>query len=99
MMAYYVKDNHLIKHVIISVTDDYRKDTHGVEAFLKILVDKVQKEVPSLRELHIWMDGCSAQYKGKVAFWYLAKRNLETTHNLFLKQAMANQSVMAWEQQ
>lgn len=63
--------------------DDYRKDSHGVEAFLKILVAKVQKEVPSLRELHIWTDGYSKQYEYKVAFWDLVKRNSATMHNFF----------------
>lgn len=83
MMAYYHRGNQLIKHTMVGVTDDYKKDAHLVEEFLKAALRILEEEVPELEELHIWSDGCSAQYKGKVAFWYLAQRRVRTVHNFF----------------
>ena len=83
MMAYYHSGNQLIKHTMVGVTDDYKKDAHLVEEFLKAALRIIHDVVPELEELHIWSDGCSAQYKGKVAYWYLAQRGIRTVHNFF----------------
>ena len=79
MMAYYkVQENDKnvqVKHAIIGVTDDPKKDAVGVKAFEDAAINIVQSgEGSPLKTIHEFTDGCASQYKGKNAFMDIASR-------------------------
>ena len=94
MMTYYYKYMHdvpeigaskrmLVKHAIIGVTDDDKKDANGVKSFEDEAIKMIKKDV-DLKTLHEWDDGCAAQYKGKNSFYDISMRkNVKVCRNYF----------------
>lgn len=97
MMCYYQEDNTLVKHAIIGVTDDPKKDNAGVlkigEAALEIIEKNKGKK---LRNLNEFTDGCACQYKGKSEFHDLSKKSHPQITRISMKLITENRYVMVW---
>lgn len=85
-MMYYYKDadKKLVKHALIAISDDLRHDASAVKHFEQAAVDHLSEQGMQIKSLHIWSDGCAAQYKGKNAFFDLTEQKIPVTHNFFV---------------
>lgn len=80
MMAYYKAGGDLVKHAIIGITDEEKKDAAAVKAFedaaLQILAEETIVE-------KIHEDGCASQYKRKHSFYDISIRSQPVIRNYF----------------
>ena len=85
-MCYYKKtlndEEYLYKHSVIGISNDLKHDSSLVKVFEDKAVEKVeeQQKITTVTE---WTDGCAAQYKSRIAFAYLSKRDRIYTRNYF----------------
>ena len=65
--------------VITHLSDITKHDAHFVHYMTKDCIQHVVKYFSEVKfvKVFIWSDGCSAQYKGKVSFWYLNRLKVE----------------------
>lgn len=78
MLAYYYKhqdeDKFLVKHSLIVISDDMTHDAFAVKVFEDEALKILASEIPDLKKVHEWTDGCAAQYKAKNSFYILSQR-------------------------
>ena len=91
MMCYYLKDNALVKHAIIGVSDDTRHDWCMVKQFEEQATEIVGRQI-LISKIYQWTDGCAAQYKGKHSFCDISLRNVE----VFSKRRMGKAFATDW---
>ena len=99
MMAYYNTEHNdetvLVKHAIIGLTDDQKKDSCTVKMFEKKAIQIIEKEKErKLQRLLEFTDGCASQYKQKRAFYDISQSIEPTICRNYFEQVMGNQSVM-----
>lgn len=66
-MTYYLKDESLVKHAIIVISDDTKQDNHSVNAYRNAMIEKLSENI-DVKQVFEWSDGCAAQYKGRSSF-------------------------------
>ena len=66
MMAYYhtkyKEETILVKHSIIGVSDDPKKDSFAVKHYEDIVFDIIESDIGPLKMVNEFTDGCSSQY-------------------------------------
>ena len=74
-----------VKHSIIGVTEDNTKDYRSMDKFEKIAIQKIQEQMPTeLLHVNEFTDGCSKQYKGRNAFYWLShNKSPSITRNFY----------------
>ena len=85
-MMYYYKDknNKVVKHAIIGISNDVKHDATLAKQFQTAAIDIIQENGVKITSIHEWTDGCAAQFKGKHAFHDLSMAPIQTTRNFFV---------------
>lgn len=80
IMLYYKKNidgkDAMVKNAITGISDETKRDCHGVKVFEEQAINIAKKEMPSLKTVHQWTDGSACQYKGKTSLadiWIYSK--------------------------
>ena len=55
------------------LTDDMTHDASATYVFINILFDHLKCYHPEINSIHIWSDGCAAQYKSKLPFFHISQ--------------------------
>ena len=77
------KEEVLVKHAIIAMSNDTRHDSFGVEAFEKKTHEILRNEKKEIKIIHKFSDGAACQYKGKNTFLKISKSSCCVVHNYF----------------
>lgn len=90
IMAYYKKtldDKEItVKHAILGVTDNDKKDASGVKMFEKKAVHILKENMDApIDKIIEFTDGCAAQYKGKNAFYDISVQKSQTLQRIFFE--------------
>ena len=68
-VAYQSKGDGTLEHRNICVVSECREhSTVTVFAFLKVVINYLKKEFPTVKQVHYFTDGCAGQYKNKNNF-------------------------------
>ena len=62
----------LVTDYLVFLSDDLSHDAHMVEVILSQIKHHLQKEA-GVENFIIWSDGCAAQYKSKLPFYYISQ--------------------------
>jgi hypothetical protein len=74
VVAYYWQDRKVVKEEIIFLSADSTHDSHAVAVFVQQAVEHLrEKRNVSVKYLHQFSDGCSAQYKSKRPFQHVSQ--------------------------
>ena len=75
-VIYFLDHDGLWKRLVITHLSDITKhDAHFVQYVTNDCIEYITQNFPEFQwhKVIIWSDGCAAQYKGKISFWYLNK--------------------------
>ena len=76
MVLIFPSNSRVKRDSFVCVSGDLSHDAAAVKAFIQALSSHVESKYPHIEHIHIWSDGCGAQYKSKVPMYNLA-RNFE----------------------
>ena len=65
------KESILDSFVVIS--DDLKHDSTAVLVFFHKLFGRIKAKYKHVQNIHIWSDGCAAQYKSKLPFFHISR--------------------------
>lgn len=63
-----------IRDSVVFISDELKHDAAAVGTFINQLLEHKKLQMPMMKRLIVWSDGCSAQYKSKQPFANLAAR-------------------------
>lgn len=59
------ESDEVLRDSVVIVSDDLTHDSSAVLQFFKVFLAHVGIHYPAIQTIHIWSDGCAAQYKSK----------------------------------
>lgn len=68
----YKLNENMVRDSVVFISNDLKHDAAAVSVFINQLVEHLQLQLPNLKKLTIWSDGCGSQYKSKQPFINLA---------------------------
>ena len=80
VLLYRLEKNGKIHRLVIThLSDINNHDAHLVHHMTQECISILKKKHPDIqwKNIFIWSDGCAAQYKGKMSFYYLDKIPLD----------------------
>ena len=96
VLFYRLKDEGEIHRLVIThLSDITNHDAHIVHYMTLECISILKEKHPEVewKKIFLWSDGCAAQYKGKISFYYLNKFPIAVERN-FLHQNMEKVPVM-----
>jgi len=73
----------MVTEELVMLTADRKHDAHAVRTFEDIALTYLKKNSLPWRSVQEWSDNCAAQYKSKVPFDFLSRRNFAIQRNYF----------------
>ena len=80
-VCFYKENGKVIRDTVAFVSNDLKHDAGAVFCFVNQTIEHLKDKVPTLRKVHLWSDGCAAQYKSKQPFTNLAGKYGHTDMN------------------
>ena len=76
----------IIRDSVCAISNDLKHDATAVKEFFSALFLHINIMYPNINKVHVWSDGCSAQYKSKLPFYHISQAfdsNYEVVWNFF----------------
>lgn len=67
------KDSAVQRDSVCIISDDLKHDSSAVYVFIDGLISHLHIMYPEIETIHIWSDGCAAQYKSKLPFYNISQ--------------------------
>ena len=73
----------VVKEDLIHISPDNSHDKYAVFQFFNTTLEHLQKKNVEIKELIIFTDNCTNQYKSKFTFYFLSTLDIPTTHHFY----------------
>ena len=86
VLFYRLEDGGEIQRLVVThLSDITNHDAHLVHYMTLECISILKEEHPEIEwsKIFLWSDGCAAQYKGKISFYYLNKFPIDVERNFF----------------
>jgi len=86
MVAIFSQQSVIKRDSVVIISPDLKHDASSVKACMMELSRHVKFFYPNIKEVIVWSDGCSAQYKSRIPLYNISKQfdcNLKITWNYY----------------
>ena len=73
MVLVFSQSYHIQRDSVVCLSSDLRHDGASVAKFFEVLNTHMMVHHPSIKQIKVWSDGCSAQYKSRVPMFNISK--------------------------